>query len=159
MRQKTQRGFTLIEMLIAIVIFSIGMIGIALLQVRGMSYTKDAGSRSQATILGRALADRMRSTMQLAIQSPIIGNVDGMETVDYRYPGSPSCPSACPLQVHATADIAWMVAEIANALPPPVTGDPLRIVRATAPSQLHTITITWSEAGVNQSMDFEVLPL
>lgn len=159
MRRRPQSGFTLVEMLVAIVIFSIGMIGIALLQTRGMSYTKDAGSRSQATILGRAIADRMRSTMQLAIQSPISGNVDGMETVDYRYPGSPTCPTACPLQTFASADIVWAEAEITRALPAPVTGNRLRIARAAAPSQMHTVTITWAEAGVNQSIAFEVLPL
>ena len=160
MRRRPQSGFTLIEMLVAIVIFSIGMIGIALLQVKGMSYTKDAGSRSQATILARALADRMRSTMQTALRGPVVGNVDAMQTVDYRYPGSASCPVLCnaTLQSAATADLAWAVTEITRALPAPTTLPRLTVTRP-ANAQTHTITIAWDETGVDQRIVFEVLPL
>ncbi len=158
MRLRSQSGFTLLEMLVAIVVFSIGMIGIALLQVKGMSYTKDAGSRSQATILGRALADRMRATMLLAKTGPVFGNVDPMQTVDYRFPGSAVCPSVCSLQPVATADLAWAQAEIVRALPPPITAAPLTVERAPN-SQLYTITIAWGESGVDQTIAFESVPL
>lgn len=59
-----QRGFTLLEVLIAIVIFSIGLLGIAGLQVAGMRFTHGSQLRAVATAQAENLADRMRSNPQ-----------------------------------------------------------------------------------------------
>lgn len=151
----------MIEMLVAIVIFSIGMIGVALMQLRGMSYTKDAGSRTQATILARAMADRMRATMQEAIRTPVVGNVDPMEQVEYVYPGGAlpiQCLSACTLQQAANNDVYWAQQQIAQKLPPPSTGQVITITRGDAPSQMHTVQIRWAEPDGDQTYDIDVYP-
>lgn len=57
----TQRGSTLIEVLISVLIMSIGMLGIAGLQAFSMSSSHQASMRSQAVILARDMADRMRA--------------------------------------------------------------------------------------------------
>jgi type IV pilus assembly protein PilV len=54
-------GFTLLEVLIAIVIFSIGLLGIAGLQVSGMRFTQDSQLRAIAVAQAEAMADRMRA--------------------------------------------------------------------------------------------------
>lgn len=54
-------GFTLLEILIAIVIFSIGLLGIAGLQVNGMRFTQDSQLRATAIAQAEAMADRMRT--------------------------------------------------------------------------------------------------
>ena len=56
-----QHGFTLLEVLIALVIFSIGLMGIAGLQVSGMRFTHDSQLRTLALAQAETLADRMRS--------------------------------------------------------------------------------------------------
>ena len=56
-----QRGFTLLEVLIAIVIFSIGLMGIAGLQASGMRYTQDSQLRTIAIAQAETMADRMRA--------------------------------------------------------------------------------------------------
>lgn len=56
-----QRGFTLLEVLIALVVLAVGMLGIAALQARGMQYNTDAYARTQATILAYDVIDRMRT--------------------------------------------------------------------------------------------------
>jgi type IV pilus assembly protein PilV len=56
-----QRGFTLLEVLIALVVLAVGMLGIAALQARGMQYNTDAYARTQATMLAYDLIDRMRT--------------------------------------------------------------------------------------------------
>ncbi|MEZ5447075.1 MAG: type IV pilus modification protein PilV [Gammaproteobacteria bacterium] len=56
-----QRGFTLLEVLIALVVLAVGMLGIAALQARGMQYNTDAYARTQATILAYDIIDRMRT--------------------------------------------------------------------------------------------------
>ena len=54
-------GFTLVEILIAIVIFSIGLLGIAGLQVAGMRFTHDSQLRSVAVAQAESMADMMRA--------------------------------------------------------------------------------------------------
>ena len=56
-----QRGFTLLEVLISIVIFSIGLMGIAGLQASGMRYTQDSQLRTIAIAQAESMADRMRA--------------------------------------------------------------------------------------------------
>ena len=59
--KRSQSGFTLVEILIAIVIFSIGLLGIAGLQVSGMRFTHDAQLRSIAVAQAETMADMMRA--------------------------------------------------------------------------------------------------
>lgn len=58
---RSQRGFTLLEILIAIVIFSIGLLGIARLQIAGMRFTHGSQLRSTAILQAETMADLMRA--------------------------------------------------------------------------------------------------
>lgn len=53
-------GFTLIEVLIALLILAIGVLGVAALQFKGLRYSHDANIRSQINFLAWDIADRMR---------------------------------------------------------------------------------------------------
>lgn len=57
----TQRGFTLLEVMVALVIFSIGLIGLAGLQAVSLQNNQVAYSRSIATQLAYDIADRIRN--------------------------------------------------------------------------------------------------
>jgi type IV pilus assembly protein PilV len=54
-------GVTLIEVLVTMVIVAVGLLGLAGMQVRGLSIQKDAHGRALATQLAVDIADRMRS--------------------------------------------------------------------------------------------------
>ncbi len=56
-------GFTMLEVLIAIVVLSIGLLGLAGLQSTGLRNSQDAYSRTLATTLANDMADRIRSNM------------------------------------------------------------------------------------------------
>jgi type IV pilus assembly protein PilV len=55
------RGFSLIEVLVAILILSIGLLGLASLQTNGMRFNHSSYLRSQATVLTYDIVDAMRA--------------------------------------------------------------------------------------------------
>lgn len=57
---KPQRGITMIEVLIAVVVLSIGLLGMAALQTQSVRLNHSAYLRSQATSLAYDMSDRMR---------------------------------------------------------------------------------------------------
>lgn len=57
------RGFTLVEALVALLALSIGLLGIAGMQLTGMRANMTAAWRSQATYLGYDILDRMRANL------------------------------------------------------------------------------------------------
>jgi type IV pilus assembly protein PilV len=55
------RGFTLVEVLVAVLVLSIGLLGIAGLQLNGMRNNHIAYVRTQATVLANGMLDRIRA--------------------------------------------------------------------------------------------------
>jgi len=62
-----QGAFSLIEVLVAVVVLSIGILGIAGLQVRAVQQNTQTYTRTQATILAQNMADRMRANFVLDV--------------------------------------------------------------------------------------------
>ncbi len=56
-----QRGFTLIEVMVAVVVLSLGLLGLAGLQVTGLRNNQSASFRSTATVLAYDITDAMRA--------------------------------------------------------------------------------------------------
>jgi len=66
-RRRRAAGFTMIEVLVAFIIFSFGMLGLAGLQTRVLTYSQSSLFRSQATALTDDILDRMRLDRQNAV--------------------------------------------------------------------------------------------
>lgn len=64
-----ERGATMIEVLVTIVVLAIGLLGLAGLQVTSMQSNHSAYYRSQATIFAYDLSDRMRSNRAAALSN------------------------------------------------------------------------------------------
>lgn len=61
--QVSERGYTLIEVMVALFILSFGLLGMAGLQVASLKQNQSAYMRSQATILAYDIIDRMRANI------------------------------------------------------------------------------------------------
>lgn len=64
---KNRRGFTLIEVLVALLILSVGLLGLAALQGRGLRDNHSALLRSQAVNQAEDILDRMRANRAAAV--------------------------------------------------------------------------------------------
>ncbi len=71
-RYKRMSGLSLIEILVTVVVLSIGLLGIAGMQAFGMRYSHDSYARSQANIFANELIERMHA------------NPDGVRNGDYK---------------------------------------------------------------------------
>jgi type IV pilus assembly protein PilV len=78
------RGFSMIEVLITMVILSIGLLGVAGMQVAGLQSNRSAYYRSQATLIAYDMIDRMRT------------NVDGVAANLYNALDSANPPATAP---------------------------------------------------------------
>lgn len=67
--KKSQQGFTLIEVLVALVVLSFGMLGLVGMQAFAMQSNREAKFYLEATNLGRELAEMMRGNNLIAIKS------------------------------------------------------------------------------------------
>lgn len=61
MGSRRQHGFSLLEILIALVILSIGLLGLAALQTMSLRMGHDSYQRTQATMLAYDMVDRIRA--------------------------------------------------------------------------------------------------
>src|SRR3989304_2881609 len=67
----SQKGFSLIEVLVALLILSIGLLGLAALQTTSLQYNTGSYLRTQATFLAYDILDRMRAN------SAAVADADG----------------------------------------------------------------------------------
>lgn len=101
-----QRGFTLLETLIALVVLSIGLLGLAALQARAMRFSHDSLVRSDATALANDIMDRIRASAY---------NLEGAQAEDTieAYAGAAgACTDADPAAaINAASDLGcWQAA-------------------------------------------------
>lgn len=83
---RLEAGFTLIEVLIALLVLAIGLLGYALLQTSTVRFTQSANYRTQATVLTYELIDQMRSNRLMA--STYLGDYEAELDPEVCVPGT-----------------------------------------------------------------------
>lgn len=135
------QGFSLIEVLIAMLILAVGILGAGAMQMVGLQANQGAYYRSQAVFLASDMLDRMRGNRQ-ALASYV-----GIDTEAIGVAATPACLTATggctPVEMANADGLEWnSYFEVQNILP---NG----IGRVAQVGGLYQITITWNERDWN----------
>lgn len=108
---RKQSGFSLIEILVALTILVIGLLGLAGLQFASLRWTADAGQSAAVARLGQELAEKLRARpgaldayLQAANASPVA------ERACY-------APGGCAASAGVATDLAEWMETVAQSLP------------------------------------------
>jgi type IV pilus assembly protein PilV len=130
-----QRGFSLIEQLVALVVVSVGMIGIAALYSQGLGAGRTALYRTQAVNLAADMADRIRVNRRGRASYNGAGALSGCDPG-----GGVNCT---PAQM-AAHDVAVWQAQVAALLP----GGVGTVTHLGTVPPTYTIQVGWTEVGL-----------
>ena len=141
--KRQANGFTLIEVLISVLILSLGLLGVAGLQTFSLRSNQAAFFRSQATAAAYDIIDRMRANPQ----GVAAGDYDALDSA--QLPGDPGCISAgCTASQLADYDVLDWAGHSLTLLPSgvgTVTVDDMGT--AGDPSDdVFVVNISWDEA-------------
>lgn len=130
----TTYGFTMLEILVAIVILSFGLLGLAGLQANGLKNNNSAYLRTQANLLAYDMIDRMRANQQGVINGDYDLILDSV-------PIEIDClKNECTISQMATHDTNQWVKNLKELLP-----SGRGKVVGNGQGSIFTITIMWDE--------------
>lgn len=118
--KRAQEGTTLIEVLVALLILSVGLLGAAALQLNALKYTDSSRLTSQASFIAYDMMDRIRAN----------------SGADYTV----TPPTSANLNVARDQDLYDFTSNIASILGTSATGS------VTLNQRVYTITITWDDS-------------
>ncbi len=138
-------GFTLVEVLVALVVMSVGMLGIAALYLEGLRAGRTALYRTAAVNLAADMADRIRANPDAGLAYAGTG------------PGSTqNCingPVDCTSGQMANDDWADWLRQVDTQLPDGATGE----VDVLGPAPLtYSITVAWPEIGQEEPATYSL---
>lgn len=145
-----ESGFTMVEVLVALVVLAIGLLGIAALYLNSLQSGRTAIYRTEAVNLAADLADRIR--MNRTAQASYAVVYTGTKAVV----GSCSTTGGCTAAELATTDLANWKADITRRLP----GGQGQVA-VTAPTGVdepatYVVSIRWSEVGEAAQVTFQL---
>jgi type IV pilus assembly protein PilV len=136
--RKHAKGFSLVEVLIALIVMSVGMLGIAGLYVQSMQAGRTSMLRHHAVNLAGDIADRIRA-------NPTAGAayIAGTGTNNSCVAGNTDCT---PAQMAANDIFLWQ-AQAAEFLPAMGDGSQQVVIAfdAAATPPTYTVTVRWDE--------------
>jgi type IV pilus assembly protein PilV len=136
--KKSEKGFSLIEVLITMIILAVGLLAIASLQFKGLQYSSDAYMRSHSNILAFDIIDRIR------INGDNVGDyIDKSFVVPLDCASNTACDVCSATLTTAANDLECWHAQVALFIPPTGTANITETVLANEPNE-YTVTIGWT---------------
>jgi type IV pilus assembly protein PilV len=143
------RGFSLMEVMVALVVSTIGLLGLAKMEALAMSSTGVASSRSLAAIEASSLAAAMHANPGFwqAGTAPATITISGTTLPTNPYAGSPTCTlaSSCAPLAMANNDLNQWASAVSSVLPGYLAT--INCSQASFPVTC-TIQLQWTENGV-----------
>jgi len=134
------RGMTLVEVLVATVIISVGLLGVAALQITSLRNNQNSAFRTQATALAQDIIDRMRANRTAALSPQYLYNVAI---------GTSITLGATPTQDQR--DLSEWKTALRTQLPPAPDGSTADGSIAVNANGVATVTIQWGERGTSNN--------
>ena len=173
LKAQRQQGFTLIEVLVAIIVFSFGLLGMVGMQAFALQSNREARLQSEATSLARELAEMMRGNRQIAVKptatdNPYLGTF-ATGSLNLATPSYCLNVSSASTGCTSTIDIAsaqmtdWLarvdatlpgarVSVCLDATPFTTDGLPQWNCTSTGASEVIYIKIGWTQASTNKTL-------
>ncbi|MYM64590.1 type IV pilus modification protein PilV [Pseudomaricurvus sp. HS19] len=155
---KRQSGFSMLEVLIAILVLAIGLLGVSAMQLSSLKVNQGAYYRSQAVMVASEVLDRLRANRDAYLG----GAYDGADTSGI-VPGAQACvtdAAGCTDAAQASQDIReWAayfndLAGVGNSFRPLLPGGRVQVVRDVLTNNV-TVTVSWGQetwtGGVRQA--------
>lgn len=164
------RGIGILEVLIALVVVSIGVLGLAGTQLNVMRVAKGSNNRSQAVFYAETIIEEMRANPS-AVSTMAF---DGLDSATFNcnaapapycsaYPGGPAVTPSCLTDAAKTSNgffsVAcgqWTGAESVNGISDNLPAGTIAVTCDNAPctaTSTYTITVTWSETEIVDDLD------
>ena len=144
-RRGRQRGGFLLEALVGILIFTLGVLGLVALQARAIAYTGDASQRGDAAFLANAYASKMWADSRANL------------TLRYIAPGQPEYDAFAQAVYAALPGAASIVGNPTVAIVQPGAGGTTDAlgngtgITLTGSGSVVTITIQWQPPGTEKA--------
>lgn len=135
-----QRGISMVESLVALVVLSVGMLGIAGLYISSLKAGRSALVRTQAVALATDISDRIRANRRgLAAYGTT------------QYAGNPKLQDCigkdCTPAALAQEDLFLWLDLMKNLMPGGTKGTVIFTDNATPAPDTYTVTVAWRESG------------
>ena len=141
-QQNQQQGFSIIEVLISVLVISIGLLGMAGLQTTGIQQSHNSYLKTQASMLAYDMADRMRSNLQGVAD----GRYNSIDSSSSPVGSEPTCVTdgnPCTAQQMAQSDVYnWTNPDAEGSIGATL---PLGQGMVANDSGVFTITVLWDE--------------
>jgi type IV pilus assembly protein PilV len=162
-KQARERGFSLVEVMVAVVVICVGLLGIAKMQALALSNTNTSRLRSLAAIEAASLAAAMHSNRNYwgnatgvytvtpaAVTSTTDGATAGIANAEMGPPPPVACENGniCDAQNLAAYDLAKWAGSLGAVLPNPQATVTFTGIPGVPAPPAFTITITWNENAV-----------
>jgi type IV pilus assembly protein PilV len=130
------RGFTLVEVLVALVVLSVGLLGMAKMVMVSSHSNDSAYLRSQATALAYQAMDSMRANLSASTANGYLTTLGVMP------PATVNCSAVCDSPTLALSDVYAWKQHLKNALP---AGTGSIATSATFPV-IATVVVQWDDS-------------
>ena len=158
-----QKGFSLVEILVALLVLSIGLLGLAALQTTSLKYNTDSYFRTQATYFVYDIVDRMRANSASVVDG---GTYDVPDTSSatsiistYQSCKSSTCAcdatAVCDTTQLAMHDLGKWYERMGQVLPGASNNNNLATIVIDSTKKI-TVTINWTERDISKNQKWEV---